>query len=375
MLRKLMLVMLLIAVLIPGVQAQDEPLEDASFFLTFIPNIQFAPIYVAIENGYFADAGLNLTVQYGNEPDGVDLVAAGSLDYGVFSGEQIILSRANQRDVVFVYEWFQQLPIGIVSVDSANISTVADLTGQRLGVPGRFGASYSGLIALLASAGMVETDIQLEEIGFNAPEVICVGAIESSVVYINNEPLQIQERIDQGDCGAVTGLTVLPVSSSVDMVSNGLVTSAAAIAEKPEEVQMVVTAFHNGLQDTINNPAQAYLLSAAHVENLLTDETLRSALEAEAATQAEFLATEPDRAAITESRSAMLARLAEQFDSQTLVQFQVLLNTIELWDADQLGLTDIASWETTQQTLLTMGFIQEPIDLEAAFTNDFLGPR
>ncbi len=370
--RKLILTLLLICLLVPGVQAQDDTLEDASFFLTFIPNIQFAPVYVAIENGYFADAGLNITLQYGDEPDGIDLIAAGSLDYGVMSGEQIIQSRANQREVVFVYEWFQQFPIGIVSVKGSGVETVSDFAGKRVGIPGRFGASYSGLIALLASAGMTETDIQLEEIGFNAPEVICIGAIESSVVYINNEPLQIQERIDQGDCGAVSAISVIPVSSQVDIVSNGLVTSAAAIAEKPEEVQGVVSAFDLALRDSINNPAQAYLLSAVHVENLLTDDAFRSVLETEAAAQAEFLATNPDRAAITESRVALLTRLSEQFDSQTLLQFHVLLNTIELWDADQLGQSDLESWEVTQQTLLSMGFLQASIELEAAFTNDFL---
>jgi hypothetical protein len=48
------------------------------------------------------------------------------------------------------------------------------------------------------------------------------------------------------------------------------------------------------------------------------------------------------------------------------------LNTVDLWDADQLGYGEMSSWEVTEQTLLTMEFIPEAIDLEAAFTNDFL---
>jgi hypothetical protein len=50
----------------------------------------------------------------------------------------------------------------------------------------------------------------------------------------------------------------------------------------------------------------------------------------------------------------------------------VLLNTIELWDADQLGATTPESWEATQNVLVTMGFLPEPTDLTGAFTNDFV---
>jgi ABC-type nitrate/sulfonate/bicarbonate transport system substrate-binding protein len=131
---------------------------------------------------------------------------------------------------------------------------------------------------------------------------------------------------------------VFPVSDAADIVSNGLVTNEATIASDPELVQAVVGAFDQALRDSINNPAEAYLLSGVHVEGLLMDE-LTAALEAESATQTEFLAAEPDRAAVAESRAAMRERLGEQFGNDVLVQFDVLLNTIELWDADQLGAT------------------------------------
>ena len=68
----------------------------------------------------------------------------------------------------------------------------------------------------------------------------------------------------------------------------------------------------------------------------------------------------------------MRERLGEQFADADLVQFDVLLNTIELWEAEILGLTDAASWDATQEVLLTMGFMEAPIDLSGAFTNDFV---
>jgi NitT/TauT family transport system substrate-binding protein len=365
------IVLLLLAV--GTVSAQDET-TDQTFFMTFIPNIQFAPVYVALENGYFADAGINLTTEYGDEPVGVDLIAAGQRQFGLASGEQILAARANGRPVVMVYEWFQQFPIGVAYPLDSGIQTVNDLTGRNVGIPGRFGASYTGLIALLAANGMTESDIELEEIGFNAPEVICVGGVEAAVVYTNNEPLQINNRAAAGDCGDISGVEVFSVADAANMVSNGIVTNEDTVANDPDLVRAMVGAFDNGLRDTINNPAQAYLLSVPYVENLPMTEEFEAALIAAAEEQAEFLEDNPDadREMIAARRAELLTSLRDQFDDETLLQFEVLLTTIELWEAEQLGYSDLADWETTQETLMTMGYITEPQDVSAAYTNEFL---
>jgi NitT/TauT family transport system substrate-binding protein len=365
----LAMILLMLALAVGG-QAQDT--TDLTFFLTFIPNVQFSPIYVAIENGYFAEKGINLTLEYGDEPVGVDLIAANERQFGAASGEEVIKSRANGRPVVYVYQWFQEYPVGIVAPVESGIATVADLMGRKVGIPGRFGASYNALTALLTAFDMTESDIQLEEIGFTAPEAICVGRVEAAVVYINNEPQQILQRAAQGDCGDVTDVVVIPASSAADLVSNGVVTNEETILNNPLLVGNVVSAFDAGLKDAINNPAQAYLLSASYIENLPLGDDLRQALETAAAEQTEFLETEPDREAIVESRAGLWDSLAGQFDGETLLQFQVLLATIDLWDADSLGVTELEAWQETQDTLVTAGFLTETVDLEAAFTNRFV---
>jgi NitT/TauT family transport system substrate-binding protein len=372
MVRKLVVVLVVFALFSLSL-AQAAP-ADTTLFLTYVPNIQFAPVYVGLEKGYFADAGFNVTIEHGDEPVGVDLIAAGQREFGVVSAEQVIAARANGRPVVFVDAWFQDYPVGIAVVNGLGVESVQDLKGKRVGIPGRFGASYSGLTALLSANGMTESDIQLEEIGFNAPEVICTGAIQAAVIYINNEPLQIAARAAQGDCGDVTGVTVFPVSDAVHLVSNGLVTNETMIAEHPDQVQAFVNAFNQSVRDAIDNPAEAYLLSASHVENLPLSDDLRAALEQAAADQTQFLADNPDadRETLKARRDALYDDLAGQFGSDDLLQFKVLLTTIDLWDADRLGYSDPASWGAMQETLVSMGQIAEPIDLSAAYTDAFV---
>ncbi len=372
MLRKTLLVLVVLLLGVVGVQAQDAP-RDLTLFLTYVPNIQFAPVYVAIEKGYFADAGLNVTIQHGDEPDGVNLIAANQLQFGVASGEQVIAARAQGRPVEFVYEWFQQYPVGVLVTDESGITSPAELAGKPIGIPGLFGASYTGVIALLAANGLTEQDVQLQAIGFNAPQVICVGGVQASVVYVNNEPLQVEDRIAQNDCDGVTGITVFPVAAAADMVSNGIVTNEETIANDPALVTAFVAAFDHGLRDSINNPSEAYLLSAKYVDGLPLPDDLKTTLENDAAMNAivsgDATAT---RETVAQARADLIAALEAQFDSTTLLQFRVLLSSIDMWDADQLGYTDPASWQLTADTLVSMGLLDAAPDLSGAYTNDFL---
>lgn len=356
-----------------GVSSAQDALRPITFFITFIPNIQFSPVYVAIEKGYFADAGIEIIIEHGDEPDGVNLIAAGERQFGLISGEQAIAARANGRPVVFVYEWFQKYPVGIVTSD--DIATVNDLAGLRVGIPGLFGASYTGVNALLAANTMTQQDIQLESIGFNAPDVYCVGRVEASVIYVNNEPLQIASRVAAGECGNVTGIKVFNVSDSADIVSNGILTNEQTIAEEPELVQAFVEAFHRGLTDVLLNPAEAYLLSASYIEGLPLSDDLRIRLTEEASARAAEIAanavppTSADRISATQS---LLERLQADFDDAALVQIRVLSATADLWETERLGFSDRVAWENTQDTLISMAVIDAPIDLDGVYTNDFV---
>ena len=364
----------LLGILLSGVASAQET-RPLPFFASFIPNVQFAPLYAAIEEGYFQDIGFDLDIQHGDENVGVLLIAQGEPNYGLISGEQVILAGNSGIPVVYVYEWFQKYPVAVVASDTVTLTQPSDLAGLTVGIPGPFGANYTALIALLELGNLTEQDIRVESIGYVAPDILCAGAVQAAMVYSNNEPLELRRRIDAGECGDLTGITVLEVSSVANMVSNGVVTSQNQINNNPEEVAAVTAAFDAGLRSAINNPARAYLHSLKHVDNLPASEPFIAALESAAEAQDEFLAGMADaydREAVAASRTSLLEALRAEFPASELGQFEVMLASITLWDADQLGSTDPDAWILTRNTLAAMGSVSPDLSLESLYTEQFV---
>ncbi len=180
MLKKFVLIILGISLILPGCSNfrpanETGPLTKIRVPMGYIPNIQFAPFYVAIEKGYFREAGIELDLDYKFETDGVALVGAGEVPFAIVSGEQVLLARAQGLPVVYVAAWYQQYPVSVVARSQLGILIPQDLKGKTIGLPGLFGANYIGLRALLSAAKMSESDVKLDSIGFKLGIPYCKG--------------------------------------------------------------------------------------------------------------------------------------------------------------------------------------------------------
>jgi NitT/TauT family transport system substrate-binding protein len=325
MFRKFVLIMLGMTLALAG--CSNNPSANGTGGLTkiqlpmgYIPNIQFAPFYVAIQKGYFRDAGIEIDFDYKFETDGVKLVGAGELPFALVSGEQVLLARAQGLPVEYVAAWYQQYPVSVVAKSDLGILIPQDLKGKKIGLPGLFGATYVGLRALLFEAHMAESDVTLDAIGFNQVDLMAAGQQDIVVGYAENEPIQLRAR--------GIPVTEIRVADYVELASNGILASEKVVKENPELVRAFVDAFLKGLSDTIANPEEALQISESYIPNFA--------------------------------------------DLDANVQKQVLETSVEQWKTDRLGYSDPQAWENMQNVLLDMGLITEKLDLSKAFTNEFI---
>lgn len=303
-----------------GVEPGPNELQRIRLPMGYIPNVQYAPFYMAVEQGYFAENGIEIEFDYSFETDGVALVGAGDLQFALVSGEQVLLARSQGLPVVYVFGWWQDYPVGIAAKKSEGILVPEDLAGKRIGLPGLFGANYIGLRALLSEAGLKEDDVILDSIGFNQVEALATDQEQAVVIYANNEPVQL----------AALGyeIDLIRVADYLQLASNGLITNETTIANNPDLVRRMSKAIARGLADVIEDPDNAFEVCKKYVENL------------------------------------------EQADQA--IQRQVLEESIKFWKSERLGYTAPEAWENMQAVLLEMGLLSEELDLSKAYTNEYV---
>jgi NitT/TauT family transport system substrate-binding protein len=319
---------------LPSVAA-NAPKTKVTIALGYIPDVQFTPFYVALNKGYYAQEGLDVTFKHGIVPDLVKLLAAGdqNINFAVASGDEIIPARLNGLPVVYVMTWYRQYPVAAVSIKGKgpDLKTPADLKGHTVGVPGPYGSTYTGLLALLNAGGLSLSDIQLKSIGFTQVESLSKGQVDIAMVYAANEPVQLRS---QG-----MDVSTLLVGDYAKLASNGLVTNINTFKSSRPLIARIIRATEKGINYTINNPTDAF--------------------------------------------NEALKQVPEAGGTNAGKQVQVLEETIKLMkprDDDligkgrPIGWTDVQVWSDTQDFLFDQKIISKKGKIGEMFTNLFIVP-
>lgn len=289
----------------------------------FVPSVQFAPFYVGMEKGFFAEEDIELTLDYGFENDYLKLVGTDALQFMIGSSDQLVLGHAQGLPVRYVMNWFTRYPVTVFARADAGIRSPADLAGKRVGVPGPFGATYIALRALLDIAGLDENQVQIESIGFTQAAAVSQGLVDAAADYAVNGPVVLAAE------GIAT--TQIDLDGYIRIPANGLVTNTRTLSEEPELVRALIRATLKSINYTLENPDEAFALSLIHVPE--------AGGENEAANRAIF--------------DASLPYWTPRPDLAH-------------------GASDPDEWQTATELLARIGLVDRVVESGALFSNEFL---
>ena len=257
----------------PSPQGSVAPV-DLTVGLGFIPNVQFAPFYLAEQKGYYEEAGLNVEFLHQTDQDLIPLVGQGTVDVGIGDGTSVIPAVSQGIPVRYLATIYGKFPSIVFAKESSGIRTPADLAGKKVGTPGRFGAGWIALQAILQSAGLTTDDIEVAEYpDFGQGTAVAADAVDAATGFVNNEPLQLEL--------SGTPATVLRVDDIVPLPGPGLIAGVDTLDENQDAVQAFVTATLRAMEEIAADPEVGLDAAITQVPELGNDrETQRAILEA-----------------------------------------------------------------------------------------------
>ncbi|CAN5491574.1 ABC transporter substrate-binding protein [soil metagenome] len=169
-------------------------LTPVSLQLQWVPQAQFAGYYAAVDQGYYADEGLDVTIVEG----GVDIVpqdvlSAGDVDYAISWVPKVLGSIEQGAGITDVAQIFERSATTQVSFKDAGITSPADFDGKNIGSWG-FGNEWE-LFAGMQKDDVALGDIKLVQQAFDMTALLA-GDIDAAQAMTYNEYAQVLETVN-----------------------------------------------------------------------------------------------------------------------------------------------------------------------------------
>lgn len=239
--------------------ATEQPLVDVVYLTGFGTFGRDAYAHVALEQGFFADAGFNVEIRPGTGTvDVMTLVASGQADYGVADlGAMVTTLAGEDLPVRAVAAVHQRSLVAIASLDGRIDSpeklegaSVADSPASTVGV----------LFPAYASAAGIDPDgvEWVPSAPQTLPQLLASGSVDGIGQFVVGQALL--EKAASGQT-----VTMLPYADHLpDLYGIGLIAATDRIEQDPDQVSRFTGALLQGLEYALDNPEQAAQILAEH---------------------------------------------------------------------------------------------------------------
>jgi putative hydroxymethylpyrimidine transport system substrate-binding protein len=227
--------------------------EGASLVLDFLPNAVHAGIYAAQRQGFYEDAGVELTIrQPGDSTDAPKLLEAGRTDFAILDVHDLGIARERGLDLVGATAIVQR-PLAAVIARRGGAEPVTrprDLEGRTVGVTG-LPSDEAVVDSELSADGGDPALAKRVTIGFNAVASLAAGKVDAATAFWNAEGVALQRRGVPVRIFKVDRYGAPPYPELV------LTASRATIERRPELVEAMVDATTRGYRLASEDPNEA----------------------------------------------------------------------------------------------------------------------
>jgi NitT/TauT family transport system substrate-binding protein len=248
-----------IAVASQGIARAQSP-EKLTVRFTWKLKGEYAPLFVALEKGYYNAEGLDVQLSEGNGAQNVlKVLAAGNekFCYGPAVAAAQAVSQGLPVKVVALYQ--TSAPMGVIAFPDTPLKGPKDLEGKRLAIS--VGETFGDMIRPFTRINNVDLGkVQLIQVDASARTTqFLTRKVDVMSVYLSNELPQIEKR-------AGVKFNVIKVTDfGLNVLGSSMYVSNAFAEQKPDTVKKLLRATAKGYRDAMANPKEAAKIMASHM--------------------------------------------------------------------------------------------------------------
>ncbi|MEQ8249042.1 MAG: ABC transporter substrate-binding protein [Alphaproteobacteria bacterium] len=249
--KSLRLLAFLLTALVAAPTAQAA--ERLTVMLDWFINPDHAPLYVALERGYFAEQGLEVEFVQPSDPnDPPKLVAAGRADIAVSYQPQLHLQVAQGLPLRRIATLVATPLNSLVVLADGPIRTIADLKGKKVGFSvGGFEDALLG--AMLERHGLSLADVTLINVNFSLSPSLISGQVDAVIGAFRNFELNQMEILQRPGRAFYVEEEGVPAYDELILVAS---------AERLDDPRLTrfIAALEQGVQYLVNHPEESWQL-------------------------------------------------------------------------------------------------------------------
>lgn len=225
--------------------------QGATLVLDFTPNAVHSGIYAAQKQGFYRDAGVDLTVrQPGDSTDAPKLLEAGRAGFAILDIHDLGIARERGLDLVGVMPLVQRPLAAVIARGDGPVRRPRDLQGHTAGVTG-LPSDEAVVDSEVSADGGDPAKVKRVTIGFNAVSSLAAGKVDAATGFWNAEGVALRRQGVPIRIFKVDRYGAPPYPELI------LTTSRRTLNQDPKLVDAMVAATTRGYDFTVHHPSQS----------------------------------------------------------------------------------------------------------------------
>lgn len=306
-----------------GSTNEEQKLEKITVILDWVPNTNHTGMYVALENGYYKEEGLEVEIIQPTEGGSANLIAAGQGQFGVSYQEQVTYARTATEPlpVKAIAAIIQHNTSGFGSPASKNIKTPKDFEGKKYGGWGS-PMEEATLKGLMEKEGADFSKVEMVDIGSSDFFTSVENHVDFTWIYYGWDGIAAELRDFD-----LNFIKLQDVDAALDYYTPVIIANEDYLQQNPEIAKKFLRATSKGFEFSIDKPEEAGKALLKHVPEL---------------------------------------------DEEMVIASQKYLAKEYKAEAPRWGEMKEEIWVNYGKWMLEKGLLENELDYEKAFTNDFL---